>query len=172
MKMNSAARSLVFQRNLIGSSALKYHVMFVQGLTHTAAEIENNFNNVAGGILTNINTLITQIASRSGKVVAFSELLPTVDPVLNSNNIGLINFNWSKLNPTVVASGAPDWFLIYPRLANVNYNAAGACVWSVYGTITDHSGNGDLRVGNRNMVLGQTYSLGNCRLKHEEIVNE
>lgn len=169
MKMNAAAESLVFQRNLVNPIALKYHVMFVMGNTHTPTEIENNFNNVAGGILTNINTLITQISSRGGRVVAYAELLPTADPVLATNFRGLLNFNWSKLNPTVVASGTPDWFLIYPRNSNVNYNAAGSCVWSIFGTITGFNGNGDLRVGNRNMVLGQTYSMSNFKFKREEV---
>lgn len=168
MKMNAAASSLLFQRNLVNPVALKYHVMFVQGNTHSALELENSFNNVVGGVLTNINTLITQINSRGGKVIAFAELLPTVDPVLANNFTDLINFNWSKLNPTVIASGAPDWFLIYPRNANVVYNAAGTCVWSIYGTITDFLGNGDLKVGNRNMALGQTYNMSNLRLKREE----
>lgn len=169
MKMNAAAESLLFQRNLLSTVALKYHIMFVQGNTHTPAEIENNFNNAVGGTLTNINTLITQIGSRGGRVVAFAELLPVADPAISSNFRGLMNFNWSKLNPTVVASGAPDWFLIYPRNSNVNYNAAGSCVWSMYGTITDFLGNGDLRVGNRNMVLGQTYSMSNFKFKREEV---
>jgi hypothetical protein len=170
MKMNVAASNLMFQRNLSSPVALKYQIIFVQGFTHTALELENNFNNVVGGTLTNINTLITQIAGRGGKVVAFAELLPNTDPVLKNNFVNLLDFNWSKLNPTIIASGTPDWFLIYVRNSNVAYNAAGPCVWSVYGTITNFSGNGDLKVGNRNMLLGQMYSMGNFRLKREEVI--
>lgn len=163
MKMNKAAASLLYQRNL-GTTALRYHIIFVRGNTHTATELDTLFN-ATNGIFTNIATLITQIGSRGGAVLAQAELITTQNPAMKANFPSLLDFDWSKVAPTVMVSGQPDWFLIYPRTTNVAYNANGASNFLIRGSITDFSGDGDLRVGNRNMTVGEIYEMTNCKIR-------
>lgn len=164
MKLNAAAKSLIYQRSMLPTTGFRYHMIMVRGDTHTAAEISANFNQ-ANSLFSSIATLITQIAARSGSVIAFAELLATVDPAMTNTPNALLHFDFSKIVPTVINSGSPDWFLIYPSLVSVNYNANGVRTFLMKGTITEFGGGGDLVVRDRAMVIGQARALTDLKVR-------
>lgn len=166
MKYNAEVANLLYQSYLGLSNVNRFQLVLIEGGEITANELRTNFNtSVAQPFLGLFATLYTTIGNRGGRVIGVIDLPKNANPIIGSGPNFNLNYQTGRVAVSVINSGTPNWFLLYDRTTNVNYNQNGNSVFAVRGTITDDSGDGDMIVDNPYMNVGSTYRVLNIRFR-------
>lgn len=166
MRFSKEIANLLYQSYLGASNANRYQLVLLEGGQLSATELRNNFNSSAAQpFLGLFVSLYAAIAARGGRVVGVVDLPKNANPIIGSGPNFNLNYQTGRVAISVVNSGRPDWFLLYDRASNVNYNANGNSVFCIRGTITDLNGDGDMVVDNPDMTVGSTYRALNIRIR-------
>lgn len=164
MRFNAEIANLLYQSYLGLSNVNRYQLVLIEGGHVDANELRNNFNTSATQpFLGLFASLYNTIGARGGKVVGLVDLPKNANPIIGSGLNFQLNFQVGRVAVNVLNSGRPDWFLLYDRTTNVNYNANGSSVFAVRGSISDLNGNGDMIVDNPDMIIGSAYRVLNIK---------
>lgn len=165
MRMNKDAAALIYQYPL-KNSGFRYQFVLIEKGYMTAQEVGAYITNTSNPFLGSFAGLYSAIVARGGKIVGYIDIDKATYPNIGSAPDLNINFQLGRVPVTVLTSGVPDWFLLYDRASNVAYNVNGNSLFSMKGTITDLDGDGDLKINNPSMTLGQTYRALNFKVRH------
>lgn len=165
MRMNKDLASLIYQFPL-KNSGVRYQFVLIENGFIDKEEFVNYLASASSPIVNNLFGIYSAITSRGGKVVGYIDLDKATYPSIGSAPNFNINFQLGRVPISVVASGSPNWFMLYDRVTNSAYNSSGPCMFFMKGTVSDLNGNGDLKISNTTLTLGQTHRALNFKLRH------